>query len=72
MVKPKHGGAVTVAIKRNSSLIARKKLSLNQYSRYAFTFKPGRPGRYAFFATYPKHADHLGDRSPQKSFKVIR
>lgn len=72
MVKPKHGSAVTVAIKRNGSLIARKKVSLNQYSRYAFTFKPGRPGRYTFFATYPKHADHLGDRSPQKSFKVVR
>ena len=71
-VRPKHGGAVTVSIKRNGSLIARKKVSLNRYSRYRFVYKPRRPGTYTFFATYPKHADHLGNRSPQKKFKVVR
>lgn len=71
-VTPKHGNSVTVTIKRNGSVIARKKATLNSNSRYSFKYKPGRPGTYAFFATYPKHADHLGNRSPQKSFKVIR
>jgi subtilisin family serine protease len=72
VVRPKHAGAVTVAIKRNGKLISRKKVSLNRYSRYRFVYKPRRPGTYAFFATYPKHGDHLGNRSPQKKFKVVR
>ncbi len=72
VVRPKHGGAVTVSIKRNGSLIARKKVSLNRHSRYRFVYKPRRPGNYAFVATYPRHADHLGNRSPQRKFKVVR
>ena len=71
-VTPKHGNAVTVTIKRNGSVIARKKAALNSNSRDSFKYKPGRPGTYAFFATYPKHTDHLGNRSPQKSFRVVR
>lgn len=71
-VTPKHAGNVTVTIKRNGATIARKKASLNSDSRYSFRYKPGRPGNYAFFATYPKHTDHLGDRSRAKSFRVVR
>lgn len=71
-VTPKHDGSVTVAIKRNGSLIARKRAALNSNSRYSFRYKPGRPGKYAFFATYPKHTDHLGNRSRVKSFRVVR
>lgn len=71
-VTPKHGSSVTVTIKRNGGVIARKKAALNANSRYSFRYKPGRPGRYAFFATYPKHPDHLGNRSRQKDFRVVR
>ena len=71
-VLPKHGGSVTVTIKRNGGIIARKKVALNSNSRYSLRYKPGRPGTYAFIATYPKHKDHLGNRSRQKSFRVIR
>ncbi len=71
-VTPSHRGAVTVTIKRSGRVIARKKVALNSNSRYRFRYKPGRPGTYAFFATYPRHADHLGNRSRQKSFRVVR
>jgi len=70
-VSPLHGGAVTVVVKRNGSVISRKNVALND-SRYRFNYKPQRTGTYAFFATYPNHTDHLGNRSPQKSFKVVR
>ncbi|MGB3684117.1 MAG: S8 family peptidase [Rubrobacteraceae bacterium] len=71
-VVPKHGGAVTVTIKRNGRVIARKKAALNSNSRYSFRYKPARPGTYAFFATYPRHKDNLGNRSRVKSFRVAR
>ena len=71
-VAPKHGGSVTVTIKRNGSVVARKKDALNSYSRYSIRYKPSRPGTYAFTATYSKHGDHLGNRGPQRSFWVVR
>ncbi len=71
-VRPYHGGgAVTVFIKRNGDIIDKRKIGLSD-SRYRFIYKPERTGTYAFFATYPKHTDHLGDRSPQKKFKVVK
>ncbi len=72
-VNPSHAGSsVTLTIKRNGSVIARRSVALNQDSRYRFNYKPTRLGTYAFFATFPKDNDHFGNRSPQKSFKVVR
>lgn len=71
-VRPRHGGRVTVTIKRNGKVIARRRVSLNDRSRYAFRYRPRRPGTYALSASYPKHRDHLGDRSPWRRFRVTR
>jgi thermitase len=70
-VSPSHTGSVKVVIKRNGEKIATKSVSLND-SRYKLTYKPPRPGRYAFFTVFQKDTDHLGNRSPQKTFKVVR
>jgi hypothetical protein len=71
-VTPEHGGSVTVTVKRNGSVIERKRAALNSSSRYSFRYKPQRPGTYTFTATYPKHKDNLGNRSRQKDFRVVR
>ncbi len=71
-VMPEHDGSVTVTIKRNGGVVARKRAALNSNSRYSFRYKPGRPGTYSFIATYPKHDDNLGNRSRQKDFRVVR
>ena len=71
-VTPKHKGNVTVTIKRNGKIIGRKRVALNSRSRYSFRYKPGRPGYYVFFVSYPKHTDHLGNKSRQKNFRVVR
>lgn len=72
-VSPSHAGsAVKITIKRNGEVINRRTVALDRYSRYRTTFKPGRPGRYAMFAVFSKDADHLGNRSPERSFRVVR
>lgn len=70
-VSPAHGGSVKMIIKRNGTRIATKSLSLND-SRYRFVYKPSRPGRYTFLTVFPKDTDHIGNRSPAKSFRVVR
>jgi thermitase len=70
-VLPAHEGSVKMIIKRNGTKIATKSLSLND-SRYRFVYKPSRPGRYTFFTVFPKDKDHIGNRSPARSFKVVR
>ena len=72
-VAPRHAGStVRVTIKRNGEVINRRTVTLDRYSRYRTVLKPGRLGNYAVFAIFPKDADHLGNRSPQRSFKVVR
>ncbi|BBL78748.1 hypothetical protein RxyAA322_06020 [Rubrobacter xylanophilus] len=71
-VRPRHGGRVTVTIKRNGEVLVRRRISLNEKSRYSFRYRPRRPGTYAISASYPKHRDHLGGRSPWKKFRVTR
>lgn len=72
-VSPSHAGsAVRITIKRNGEVINRRTVALHQYSRYRTTIKPGRLGRYAVFAVFPKDSDHLGNRSPIRAFKVVR
>lgn len=70
-VSPSHAGPVRLVIKRNGRTISTRNLSLND-SRYRFAYKPPRPGRYAFFTVFGRDADHLGNRSPQRSFRVVR
>lgn len=70
-VAPSHRGIVQVQIRRNGKLISRRKESLSR-SRYAFTYRPKRPGNYNFKAVYPKHNDHLQGVSRAKTFKVVR
>lgn len=60
-----------LVMQRNGERIATRTLSLND-SRYRFTYKPPRPGRYAFFTVFQKNTDHLGNRSPQRNFRVLR
>ena len=70
-VSPSHRGYVKLIIRRNGSLFARKKASLSS-SRYRFVYKPPRTGRYSVVASYAKDADHLGNVSPARKFKVVR
>lgn len=70
-MSPSHSGSVKLVIKRNGEKISTKSLSLSD-SRYSFTYKPPRPGRYAFFTVFRKDTDHLGNRSRQKDFRVVR
>jgi hypothetical protein len=70
-VSPAHGGSVRLVVKRNGSIIERKSATLND-SRYRFGYKPTRPGRYTFYAIFPKDADHLGNRSVERGFRVVR
>ncbi|CAN5547277.1 hypothetical protein BH24ACT22_BH24ACT22_14990 [soil metagenome] len=70
-VAPSHRGIVQVQIRRNGKLISRRKASLSS-SRYAFTYRPKRPGNYNFKAVYSQHNDHLQGVSRAKTFKVVR
>lgn len=71
-VSPRHGGRVTVTIKRNGKVLARRRIPLNEKSRYSFRYRPRSPGTYALCVAYPKHRDHLGGRSPWGRFRVTR
>lgn len=70
-VAPGHRGIVQVQIRRNGKLISRRKESLSS-SRYAFNYRPKRPGVYSFKALYPKHGDHLKAVSQTRKFRVVR
>lgn len=70
-VTPTHGGSVRMVVQRNGNVVERRNVRLND-SRYRFTYKPERPGRYSFRATYPADDDHLGAASPTKGFRVVR
>jgi thermitase len=72
VVKPKHEGSVRVTIKRNGDVLEKRKVALNDFSRYGFKYKPQRKGTYSFVAYYPGDNDHVGNRSPIKKFQVVR
>lgn len=71
-VFPNHRNSVDATIKRNGKVIERRRVLLDNRSRYRFVYRPRTPGRYAFFVTFPGDRDHLPNRSPQKSFRVVR
>lgn len=71
-VLPTHSSYVRLAIKRNGDVISRRKVNLDRDGRYRFVYRPSRPGDYRFYAIFSSDRDHLGNRSPQKGFRVVR
>lgn len=72
-VAPNHPGkTVTVRILRDGKFLTNRTATLNVNSRYAFAYKPPTVGRYTFRALFPKDADHYGNVSPYRSFRVVR
>lgn len=69
-ISPSHKGYVKLAMRRNGTLFATKKVPLNS-SRYSYSYKPPKTGSYAVVASYARDADHLGNSSPSKSFKAV-
>lgn len=72
LVIPNHTSEVKVTIKRNGEVVKRKTVNLSTDSEYRSAVKPGRTGRYAVSARFYRDEDHWGNRSPTKSFKVVR
>lgn len=72
LVIPDHASEVRLTIKRNGVVVNRKMVNLNGDSEYRSVVKPGRTGRYAVSALFYRDEDHWGNRSPEKSFKVVR
>ena len=70
-VTPTHAGSVKLTIRRNGAVVSTRSLTLNS-SRYSFTYKPPSTGTYSFVVGYAGDADHLGNTSPTKSFKVVK
>lgn len=71
-VSPAHTGTVKVTIKRGASVVATKNVKLSDTSRYRLVYKPATVGRYSVSVSVAKDADHLGNTSPVKVFRVIR
>jgi hypothetical protein len=70
-VSPSQTGSVKLAIKRNGSLFATRKVSLSS-SHYRYTYKAPKTGSYSVVARYPGSATNLGNHSQSRSFKVVR
>jgi hypothetical protein len=70
-VSPHHGGYVNAHIRRNGETFANKRINLVG-SEYQMMFRPPKTGTYSVTASYPNHEDHLGNKSPTKTFKVVR
>lgn len=66
------GKKVKVEIRRNGALISSKMVALNASSRYSFTYKPPTAARYSVIARFADDADHLGNSSPARTFRVNR
>ncbi len=71
-VLPDHTGTVRVIIKRGNNVVVNRNVALSDTSRYRFSYKPGALGRYSVRVIHSKDADHLGNTSPAKSFRVTR
>jgi len=70
-VAPRHTGSVRVVIARGGTVIARPKVALVD-SRYRFTYRPSRAGRYTFRTVRPGDRDHLRGSSPVRALRVTR
>jgi manganese oxidase len=70
-IKPARGGAVTLIVNRAGSQVLSEELTLAN-SRYSFRYTPAQAGTYTVRAVFAGDADHLGNSSPEKSFRVTR
>lgn len=71
-VIPEHGCPVRLIVKRNGDFLERERDRLDSDSRYRFVYRPQRPGNYEVFVVRGKDSDHLGNRSAEKNFRVVR
>jgi hypothetical protein len=72
-VGPAHAGKrVKIEIRRNGVLISVRLVPLNASSRFGFSFKPPTAARYSVVARFAGDADHLGNASPARTFRVNR
>lgn len=71
-VRPDHSDTVRVIVKRGTNVVATRNVSLNDSSRYRFSYKPNARGRYSVSVSVARDADHLAGTSPAKSFRVTR
>jgi TolB protein len=70
-VRPAQRGRVTVVVKRGHKVVARKRVRL-KHSRFRWTYKPRKTGRYRAVATFPTGGGVLGDASPSRKFRARR
>lgn len=72
-VSPAHEDmSVRLTIERNGVPVKTKSVPLRD-SRYRFAYEPPNPGKYSVVASFPNHPPgHLGNKSPVKSFRVVR
>ena len=68
-VLPSHTGRVSLSIRRNGKVFARRSVALRR-SAYHLNYKPPRTGRYSVRASFSSDSDHLGNHSPNRSFLV--
>lgn len=68
-VRPPHADSVRIVVRRNGVKIRTVTRPLVD-SAYRWGYTPPRRGRYTFVTVWRADADHLGARSPQRSFRV--
>lgn len=71
-VLPSHTGTVKVTIRRGATVVDTREVALSETSRYRLSYTPQATGRYSVSVSFARDADHLGNTSPVKSFRVIR
>lgn len=68
-LNPRHDGTVTLTILRNGNRIKRTTVKLVD-SAYRYSYRPERRGTYTTHARWTGDVDHLGTRSPARTFRV--
>ncbi len=70
-VTPAHTGSVKLTIKRNGRRLTTRTVPLSG-TDYRLTYKPTKIGTYAVSATFGGDNDHLGNKSVNRTFKVVK
>jgi hypothetical protein len=70
-VAPAHAGSVTVLVRRNGVVVARRTVTLSR-SAYRLFYRPTRAGVYTFRTRWAGDGDHLGSLSSPTGFRVVR
>ena len=71
-VAPAHAGDVELVVKRNGTPVLTETLPLNAESGFSYRYKPAKTGKYAVQVSFAGDEDHLANKSPVRSFKVVR